>query len=167
MKKIVAYSMALIFLVGISVYANSLCNINDKSSLFQQWKLDWGEYEWGDNAQINQYYIVETNGVVKDMMQTCDIMGLKQMLNYLGKNEIVTLQNAEGSYLDNILQENINPLVVSFLLENKLILKELHLTIKYKQLANQKLQEAKAKGDSKAIANYEKILEILKEYSVK
>ena len=35
------------------------------------------------------------------------------------------------------------------------------------QRANQKLQEAKAKGDSKAIANYEKILEILKEYSVK
>ena len=100
-------------------------------------------------------------------MQTCDIMGLKQMLNYLGKNEIITLQNAEGSYLDNILQKNINPLVVSFLLENELILKELHLTIKYKQLANQKLQEVKAKGDSKAIANYEKILEILKEYSVK
>ena len=56
---------------------------------------------------------------------------------------------------------------MSFLLENELILKELHLTIKYKQLANQKLQEVKAKGDSKAIANYEKILEILKEYSVK
>ena len=56
---------------------------------------------------------------------------------------------------------------MSFLLENELILKELHLTIKYNQLANQKLQEVKAIGDSKAIANYEKILEILKEYSVK
>lgn len=32
---------------------------------------------------------------------------------------------------------------------------------------NQKFQEAKSKGDSKSIANYEKILETLKEYEAK
>ncbi|WP_268902981.1 MULTISPECIES: hypothetical protein [Helicobacter] len=40
------------------------------------------------------------------MIRACDMVGLKQMLSYLGKDEIISNQEAQGSYLDNILQED-------------------------------------------------------------
>lgn len=59
--------------------------------------------------------------------------------------------------------EDINPLVVKFLLDNELIfLEELNSTIHYKELAIKKLDIAKARKDSKAIQDYEKIIELLK-----
>lgn len=60
--------------------------------------------------------------------------------------------------------EDINPLVVKFLLDNELIfLEELNSTIHYKELAIKKLDIAKARKDSKAIQDYEKIIELLKQ----
>lgn len=50
------------------------------------------------------------------------------------------------------------------MLDNELILFEDLNPIDYKQFATQKLQEAKAKGDSKVAENYKKIIEILKQY---
>lgn len=91
---------------GINAYANTFCNTNEKSFIFQQWQETWGTYKWGDNAQINQYYTIETDGAFKDMIRACDMVGLKQMLSYLGKDEIISNQEAQGSYLDNILQED-------------------------------------------------------------
>lgn len=98
------------------------------------------------------------------MLRSCDMVGLEQMLHTLRKDEIMSFQRAEGSYLDIVLQEDINPLVVRFLLDNEIIVfKDLN-PIDYKQLATQKLQESKAKEDSKAVENYEKIIEVLKQY---
>lgn len=82
----------------------------------------------------------------------------------LGKEKLTQQQEAEGSYLDIVLQEDINPLVVKFLLHNEIILFEDLNPTDYKHLATQKLQETKAKGDSKVVENYEKIIEILKQY---
>lgn len=163
MKKLIAYFIVAMFMCSVSVYA-SVCNTNQKSSILQNWQEQWGNYEWGENPQINQYYIVEANGALKDMLRSCDMAGLEQMLHILGKDKIISLQRAEGSHLDIVLQEDINPLAVKFLLDNELILFEDLNPIDYKHLATQKLQESKAKGDSKAVENYEKIIKLLQEY---
>lgn len=162
MKKIITYLTLAMLAFIINAYANTFCNTNDKSSVLYKWETDWGSYEWGNDPQVNQYYTIETNGAFIDMIRTCNMVGLKQMFRILGKDRVMQQQRAEESYLDIILQEDINPLVVEFLLD-----KELIYPIDYKQLATQKLKEAKARGDSIAIANYEKILEILKEYGIK
>lgn len=165
MKAIITYLIVAILTFG-GVYG-SVCNTSEKSSILQKWQEDWGNYEWGEDPQANQYYVVETNGAFKDMLRACDVVGSEQILHILGKNKIISLQMAEGSYLDIVLQEDINPLVVEFLLDSELILFEDLNLIDYKQLATQKLQEAKAKGDFRAIQNYEKIIKLVQEYEAK
>lgn len=162
MKAIITYLIVAILTFG-GVYGN-VCNTSEKSSILQSWQEDWGNYVWGEDPQANQYYVVETNGAFKDMLRACDVVGSEQILHILGKNKIISFQRAEGSYLDIVLQEDINPLVVKFLLDNELILFEDLNLIDYKQFATQKLQEAEAKGDSKVVENYKKIIEILKQY---
>ena len=165
MKTIITY--LIVAILAFSGVYGSVCNTSEKSSILQKWQEDWGNYVWGEDPQANQYYVVETNGAFKDMLRTCDMVGLEKMLYILGKEKLTQQQEAEGSYLDIVLQEDINPLVVEFLLDNEIILfGDLNL-IDYKQLATQKLQEAKTKGDSKAIQNYEKIIKLLQEYETK
>lgn len=165
MKAIITYLIVAILTFG-GVYG-SVCNTSEKSSILQSWQEDWGNYEWGEEPQVNQYYIVETNGAFKDMLRSCDMVGLEQMLHTLRKDEIISFQRAEGSYLDIVLHEDIDPLVVKFLLDNEIILFEDLNPIDYKQLATQKLQEAKAKEDFRAIQNYEKIIKLVQEYEAK
>lgn len=76
--------------------------------ILQKWQEDWGNYVWGEDPQANQYYVVETNGAFKDML-VCDVDSQNRYHN--GKNKIISLQMAEGSYLDIVLQEDINPLL--------------------------------------------------------
>lgn len=161
MKTIILILVATLAFSGVY---GSVCNTSEKSSILQKWQEDWGNYEWGEEPQVNQYYIVETNGAFKDMLRACDVVGLEKMLYIPGKEKLTQQQEAEGSYLDIVLQEDINPLVVKFLLHNEIILFEDLNPTDYKQLATQKLQEAKAKGDSKVVENYKKIIEILKQY---
>ncbi|WP_394950838.1 hypothetical protein [uncultured Helicobacter sp.] len=165
MKTIITY--LIVAILAFSGVYGSVCNTSEKSSILQKWQEDWGNYVWGEDPQANQYYVVETNGAFKDMLRTCDMVGLEKMLYILGKEKLTQQQEAEGSYLDIVLREDINPLVVEFLLDNEIILFEDLNLIDYKQLATQKLQEAKAKGDSKAIQNYEKIIKLLQEYETK
>ncbi len=61
------------------------------------------------------------------------------MLHILRKEKLTQLQEAEGSYLDIVLQEDINTLAVKFLLDNEIILFEDLNPIDYKHLATQKL----------------------------
>lgn len=165
MKTIITY--LIVAILAFSGVYGSVCNTSEKSSILQKWQEGWGNYVWGEDPQANQYYVVETNGAFKDMLRTCDMVGLEKMLYILGKEKLTQQQEAEGSYLDIVLQEDINPLVVEFLLDNEIILFEDLNLIDYKQLATQKLQEAKAKRDSKAIHNYEKIIKLLQEYETK
>lgn len=150
-----------------SVYTPTQQTHKIQSSLYKEWQEQWGDYQWGEEPQVNQYYIVETNGAFKDMLRSCDMVGLEQMLHTLRKDEIISFQRAEGSYLDIVLQEDIDPLVVKFLLDNEIILFEDLNPIDYRQLSTQKLQEAKVKEDSKAVENYKKIIEVLKQYQNK
>lgn len=166
MKRMVTYLIVAMFMCSVSVYA-SVCDTSEKSSTLQKWQENWGNYEWGEDPQVNQYYVVETNGVFKDMLRACDMVRLEQMLHILGKEKLTQQQEAEGSYLDIVLQEDINTLAVKFLLDNEIILFEDLNPIDYKHLATQKLQEAKAKGDFRAVENYEKIIKLLQEYEAK
>lgn len=151
------------------------CNITGKSKLYQEWVEQWkGKYE----TDI-YYHQVGTPYAIKDMLEQCDILGLTLMLNDIDKREFILHQASGGMIFLMVAIESAYPQSVQFLLEHKLTQKDnkdiyeeqmIEETIEGLtplQLANQKLQEVKAKGDSKAIANYEKILEILKEYSVK
>ncbi|SQB99579.1 Uncharacterised protein [Helicobacter fennelliae] len=151
------------------------CNITGESKLYQEWVEQWkGKYE----TDI-YYHQVGTPYAIKDMLEQCDILGLTLMLNDIDKREFIFHQASGGMIFLMVAIESAYPQSVQFLLEHKLTQKDnkdiyeeqmIEETIEGLtplQLANQKLQEAKAKGDSKAIANYEKILEILKEYSVK
>lgn len=63
-----------------------VCNTKEKSSMLQKWQEDWGNYEWGEDPQVNQYYVVETNGAFTDMLRSCDIVGFEQMLYILEKS---------------------------------------------------------------------------------
>ncbi len=164
MEKLVTYFLIVAMLAFSSANANELCNTTNKSPTLQIWQEHWGDYEWGE-PQINKYYVVETNGAFQDMIRICDMAGLGQMLHILGKDEIIGLQRSQGSYLDVVLQEDINTLVVKFLLDNEIILFEVLNPMNYKHLATQKLKEAKAKRDSKAVKNYEKIIKLLQEYT--
>ncbi|GAD18557.1 MULTISPECIES: hypothetical protein [Helicobacter] len=151
------------------------CNITGESKLYQEWVEQWkGKYE----TDI-YYHQVGTPYAIKDMLEQCDILGLTLMLNDIDKREFIFHQASGGMIFLMVAIESAYPQSVQFLLEHKLTQKDnkdiyeeqmIEETIEGLtplQLANQKLQEVKAKGDSKAIANYEKILEILKEYSVK
>lgn len=151
------------------------CNITGKSKLYQEWVEQWkGKYE----TDI-YYHQVGTPYAIKDMLEQCDILGLTLMLNDIDKREFILHQASGGMIFLMVAIESAYPQSVQFLLEHKLTQKDnkdiyeeqmIEETIEGLtplQRANQKLQEVKAKGDSKAIANYEKILEILKEYSVK
>lgn len=144
-----------------------VCNTNEKSSMLQKWQEDWGNYVWGENPQVNQYYVVQTNGAFKNMLRACDMVGLEKMLYILGKEKLTQQQEAEGSYLDIVLQEDISTLAVKFLLHNEIILFEDLNPTDYKHLATQKLQESKAKEDFRAIQNYEKIIKLVQEYEAK
>ena len=91
MKKIL-----ILALLAMNAYA--ACNTNGKSTLFEEWKEQWGEYKWGEDAQINQYSVVETNGAFKDMIRACDMVGLQQMLDSLRKEQILSNQESQGSF---------------------------------------------------------------------
>lgn len=151
------------------------CNITGESKLYQEWVEQWkGKYE------TDIYYHQEgTPYAIKYMLEQCDILGLTLMLNDIDTREFIFHQASGGVIFLMVAIESAHPQSVQFLLEHKLTQKdnkdiyekqtieEIIEGLTPFQLANQKFLEAKAKGDSKAIANYEKILEILKEYGVK
>lgn len=150
------------------------CNITGESKIYQEWVEQWkGKYE------TDIYYHQEgTPYAIKDMLEQCDILGLTLMLNDIDKREFIFHQASGGMIFLMVAIESAHPQSVQFLLEHKLTQKdnkdiyerqtieEIIEGLTPLQLANQKLQEAKAKSDYKAIANYEKILEILKEYGI-
>lgn len=151
------------------------CNITGKSKLYQEWAEQWkGKYE----TDI-YYHQTGTPSAIKDMLEQCDIRGLTLILNDIGTREFILHQASGGAIFLMIAIESAHPQSVQFLLEHKLTQKDnkdiyeeqmIEETIEgltSLHLATQKLQEAKAKGDSKAVENYEKIIKLLQEYEVK
>ena len=180
MKKLAFLVVAFISVAfGVDTHEVALnnqqeCNITGESNLYQEWVEQWkGKYE------TDIYYHQEgTPYAIKDMLEQCDIRGLTLMLNDIDTREFIFHQASGGVIFLMVAIESAHPQSVQFLLEHKLTQKdnkdmyerqtieEIIEGLTPLQLATQKLQEAKVKGDFKAIANYEKILEILKKYGV-
>ena len=170
----------LIFVVQLQAASHTTqnnqqeCNITGKSKLYQEWVEQWkGKYE----TDI-YYHQTGTPSAIKDMLEHCDIRGLTFILNDIGSREFILHQASGGVIFLMVGIESAYPQSVQFLLEHNLTQKDnkdiyegqmIEETIgglTPLQLTTQKLQEAKAKGDSKAIANYEKILELLQKYGI-
>ena len=86
MKTIITY--LIVAILAFSGVYGSVCNTSEKSSILQKWQEDWGNYVWGEDPQANQYYVVETNGAFKDMLRTCDMVGLDRKSTRLNSSHL-------------------------------------------------------------------------------
>ena len=151
------------------------CNFIRESALYNEWAKDWKGQE--DDVY---YYNSGTPYAIINMLKQCDIKGLRLMLDELGKREFTSMQASGGMIFLIAAIESAKVESVQFLLENKLtykdnvaqyeefVIDEVYYNKNYVkraplQFANQKLNEAKSNGDSNAVQNYEKIIEILDE----
>lgn len=143
-----------------------------QSELYEKWEKQWGNYEWSDNAIGNKSYAFETAYIIIEMIDKDDIDGLKCLYQVLQKdkkhnmaflNEIIGEPTFEKEAIE---KENVKALeffLHNGVVENDATIIDIDAGQEYSllELATQKLQEAKAKGDSKAIQNYEKIIKLL------
>lgn len=148
------------------------CNITGESRLYQEWVEQW---KGKDEIDI-YYHQTGTPSAIKDMLEQCDIRGLTLILNDIGTREFILHQASGGVVFLMVAIESAYPQSVQFLLEHKLtqkdnkdiyeeqMIEESIEGLTPLQLTTQKLQESKAKEDSKAVENYEKIIEVLKQY---
>lgn len=151
------------------------CNITGESKLYQEWVEQW---KGKDETDI-YYHQTGTPSAIKDMLEQCDIRGLTLILNDIDTREFILHQASGGVVFLVVAIESAHPQSVQFLLEHKLTQKDNKDIYKEQmieesiegltplQLATQKLREAKAKGDSRAIQNYEKIIKLLQEHETK
>ena len=174
MKKLI-FAFMLIF-----GYAQDLAHTQStqqtKSALYDEWAKEWRGKE--DDVY---YYNSGTPYAIINMLKQCDIKGLTIMLDELGKQEFISMQASGGMIFLIAAIESAQVESVKFLLENKLtykdnvaqyegsVIDEVYYDKNYVkrtplQFATQKLQEAKSSGDSDAVRNYEKIIELLEQY---
>ncbi|BDB64063.1 hypothetical protein T36_0510 [Helicobacter cinaedi] len=164
----------LLLLALIASYLQAyVCNYDTKTQNYTQWQEHYDGYQWGTNAIGNRAYIQESFYTIVEMMLKCDMKGLELIAKSLGEKEFARLQEFQGDLIYSALQgEDVPPPPIEpieFLLKHKLasVSKQgLSATDTPLELTTQKLKEAKSKGDSKAIANYEKILELLQKYGI-
>ena len=162
-----------IMLTSIQALETSRTNIN----FYDEWFKQWGDYNWSNNAIANKTYAFETSYVIIDMIDNNDVVGLKHIYEDLQKDkehDIIFLNGIIGEpTFEKKAIDKANFKILKFLLDNSIIDSNVKIIDDTAQectlltYTNQKFQEAKSKGDSKSIANYEKMLEILKEYEAK
>lgn len=156
-------------LTSIQALETSRTNI---SILYDKWFKQWGDYNWSDNAATNKAYAFETSYVTIDMIDENDIAGLEHIYEALQndkEHDLIFLNGIIGEpTFEKEAIDKANFKALEFLFSNNIIDSNVKITddtlLTY---TNQKFQEAKSKGDSKSIVNYEKMLEILKEYEAK
>ena len=152
------------------------CNFTRESALYNEWAKEWR------GKEDDVYFYKETPYTIMYMLGECDIKGLKLMLDELGKGGFISMQASGGMIFLITAIESAQVESVKFLLENKLtykdnvaqyegsVIDEVYYDKNYVkrtplQFATQKLNEAKSSGDSNAVRNYEKIIEILEKYN--
>lgn len=148
-----------------------------QSSLYKKWEKQWGNYQWSNNAIGNKSYAFETAYIIIEMIDKSDIDGLSYLYQTLQKDKEHNMAFLNGIIGEPAFEkkaiDKANFEALEFLLKNDVI--DIDATISDDALqeyslptyATQKLQEAKAKGDSKAIQNYEKIIKLLQKYEAK
>lgn len=157
-----------------SVYTPTQQTHKIQSSLYKKWKQQWGDYQWSNNAIGNKSYAFETTYIIIEMIDKGDIDGLSYLYQTLQKDKEHNMAFLNGIIGEPTFEkkaiDKANFEALEFLLKNNVI--DIDTTITDDALqeyslptyATQKLQEAKTKGDSKAVENYEKIIEVLKQY---
>lgn len=140
-------------LTSIQALETSRTNI---SILYDKWFKQWGDYNMideNDIAGLEHIYEALQNDKEHDLIFLNDIIGEPTF-----EKEAIDKANfkaLEFLFSNNIIDSNVK--ITDDTLQECTLL----------TYTNQKFQEAKSKGDSKSIANYEKILETLKEYEAK
>ena len=165
MKKLI-FAFMLIF-----GYAQDLAHTQStqriKSALYDEWFKQWGNHKWDNRSSIpaatNKAYSFESAYIIIDMIKADDIAGLELIYKALEKdkehnmaflNGIVGAPTFEQQAIDSA-----NAKALEFLLKNHIADDE-----NLSDYANEKLNEAKSSGDSNAVRNYVKIIEILEQY---
>ena len=151
------------------------------SAIYNRWLKQFGEWDfkkaYQNNGGIgNKEYSFQTNWAILDMIAQDDIVGLEQIYKKLEADieHNMAFFNGIASPSISFEQQAIDKASIkalSFLLEKSIIdinvtLEDIEEQKEYSlcAYATQKLQDAEAKGDSKAIENYKRILEILQKY---
>lgn len=140
---------------------------NTESAFYNEWVKQWGNHKWNNKssnpAATNKSYVFESAYIIIDMIKADDIAGLDLIYKALEKdkehnmaflNGIIGMPTFEQQAIDLV-----NASALEFLLKNHITDDE-----NLSDYANEKLNEAKSNGDSNAVQNYEKIIEILDEY---
>lgn len=165
MKKLI---LAFMLIFG---YAQDLAHTqstqNTESAFYNEWVKQWGNHKWNNKssnpAATNKSYVFESAYIIIDMIKADDIAGLDLIYKALEKdkehnmaflNGIIGMPTFEQQAIDLV-----NASALEFLLKNHITDDE-----NLSDYANEKLNEAKSNGDSNAVKNYEKIIEILDEY---
>lgn len=177
MKKLLAFvilSCSVAF--GVDTHESTQAPIT-QSNLYKKWQENWSDYEWGNNAIANKHYAFESAYTIIDMIDKDDIVGLEHIYKSLKDKEpnMASLNGIVGEpTFEKEAIDKASFKALKFFLNNGIVKIDATITdvdagkeYSLVEFTTQKLQEAKIKGDSKTIANYEKILEILKEYGVK
>lgn len=173
MKKLAFLLVAFVSVAfGVDTHESTQDSIT-QSSLYKKWQENWGDYEWSNNVIGNKHYAFESAYTIIDMIDKDDIVGLEHIYkslkdkepNMASLNGIVGEPTFEKEAIDKASFKALEFLLNNGIVKIDVIIIDVDAGKEYSlsEFATQKLQEAKAKGDSKAIANYEKILEILKE----
>ena len=174
-------TLTLLYLIPLCVMLTSIQALETSrtniSILYDKWFKQWGDYNWSDNVATNKAYAFETSYVIIDMIDENDIAGLEHIYEALQndkEHDLIFLNGIIGEpTFEKEAIDKANFKALEFLFSNNIIDSNVKITDDTLQectlltYTNQKFQEAKTKRDSKSIANYEKILETLKEYEAK
>ena len=162
MKKLI---LAFILIFG---YAQDLAHTQStqriKSTLYNEWSKQWGNHKWDNRssnpAVVNKYYAFESAYIIVDMIKADDIAGLELIYKALEKDKMPNMALLNGIIgaptFEQQAIDSANANALEFLLKNHIADDE-----NLSDYANEKLNEAKSSGDSNAVRNYEKIIEIL------
>lgn len=165
MKKLI---LAFMLIFG---YAQDLAHTqstqNTESAFYNEWVKQWGNHKWNNKssnpAATNKSYVFESAYIIIDMIKADDIAGLDLIYKALEKDKEHNMAFLNGIIGAPTFEQQaidlVNASALEFLLKNHITDDE-----NLSDYANEKLNEAKSNGDSNAVQNYEKIIEILDEY---
>ncbi|BAM12579.1 hypothetical protein HCN_1375 [Helicobacter cinaedi PAGU611] len=142
---------------------------NTESDFYNEWFKQWGNHKWNNKssnpAATNKSYAFESAYIIIDMIKADDIAGLELIYKALEKDKEHNMAFLNGIIGAPTFEQQAidlaNAKALKFLLKNHIIDDDIESLCDY---ANQKLNEAKSNGDSNAVQNYEKIIEILEKY---
>lgn len=148
---------------------------DNESALYDEWVKQWGNHKWDNKssnpAATNKAYSFDSAYIIVDMIKADDIAGLELIYKALEKDKMPNMALLNGIIgaptFEQQAIDSANTKALDFLLKNHIVIDEVNDDGETKNMsdyANEKLNEAKSSGDSNAVRNYEKIIELLEQY---